>query len=593
MLMINKIKNKSLRQNKRFMIICLIYIGIFFLGTGVSYAYYALIASNNSIAGTAGTAELSLEIVDQYPNNNDYLVPQLEKGLTTAISSDYGCVDDNKNTVCQVYSIKITNTGTATVKVNGTITFGNIDKMPNLKWRLIQNKNTYGNYSSHYASLDDARFDSDLTLRKGASKTYYMVIWIDEVDKNQPDTGKYNATINFSSSNGTGVTSTVGEFNYMKNISADTFRSDEYREKIKNVSFVDYIDTSNQVASWDLSELGDNSIVAWLSNNSSEGYYDLYIGSKEEIYAKDLSNFFLNMTMVDSISFDNLNTIQTVKMSQMFRDLGSSSNSFELDLGNKFNTVNVTDMASMFYNTGRNGSNFTLDLGDKFNTQNVTNTGMMFFWTGDNSEKFKLDLGDKFDTSNVTNMGMMFNGTGYRDKNFTLDLGDKFDTSNVTNMSMMFREVGKNSTIFTLDLGNKFDTNKVKDMWFMFYDVGAIASDFTLRLGDKFDTSKVMNMGSMFRGTGRGNSNFVLNLGDKFDTSSATNVDYMFAGTGSKNDKFILDLSRFNLNSVTSYNSFIDTNATTTIYVKSDTLKDWILDKNFTGVSSSNVIVKS
>ncbi len=454
---------------------------------GGTYAYYALTASNNSIAGTAGEADLSLEVVDQYPNNEEYLVPQLEQGLETAISSNYNCVDDNNNTVCQVYSIKITNTGTATVKINGTITFGNIDKMPNLKWRLIQDKNTYGNYSSHYASLDDARFDSDLTLRKGASKTYYMVIWIDEVDKNQPDTGKYNATIDFSSSNGTGVTSTVGEFNYMKNISADTFRSDEYREKIKNVSFVDYIDTSNAVVQWDASELGDNSIVAWLNNNSTDGYYDLYIGSKEEIYAKDLLSFFNGLKLVDNISFDNLNTIMTTNMAQMFWGAGLKS----LDLGNKFNTKNVTDMGRMF--CGMVSTN--INLGDKFNTRNVTNMLQMF---SVDSNLANLDLGDNFDTSNVTNMSGMFNMVGTNVNNFTLNLGNKYDTSNVTNVASMF-------------------------------------------FG--FSPSKI-------------------------------------------------DLTQFNFAKITSYTNFISTKQTTVIYVKSEADKNWILDKNFTGVSSDNVIVK-
>ena len=465
--------------------------------------------------------------------------------------------------------------------------------MPNLKWRLIKDKNTYGNYSSHYASLDDARFDSNLTLRKGASKTYYMVIWIDEVDKNQPDTGKYNATIDFSSSNGTGVTSTVGEFNYMKNISADTFRSDEYREKIKNVSFVDYIDTNNAVVQWNASELGDNSIVAWLNSNSSDGYYDLYIGSKKEIYAKDLSKFFLNMTKVDSISFDNLNTIQTINMANMFDHLGCDSTVLKLDLGNKFDTRNATNMNGMFYNTGRNDSVFTLDLGDKFNTKNVTG-GMngMFYFTGCNSNEFKLDLGSNFDTSSVTNMERMFNGTGYNAKNFTLNLGDKFDTSNVTDMSMMFREVGRNSKIFTLNLGDKFDTSKVTTMFYCFFDAGYASSIFTLNLGGKFNTENVTNMQDMFAFLGHDNPKFVLELGKYFNTSKVTNMIEMFSKTGYANDNLILDLSNLTFNSVKSYGNFLNIKETQTIYVKSGTEKNWILDKNFTGVSSDNVIIK-
>ena len=522
---------KSLKLKR----VSLIIIGIFcyaLLVTGGTYAYYALTASNNSIAGTAGEADLSLEVVNQHPNNEEYLVPQLEKGLATAISSNYNCVDDNNNTVCQVYSIKITNTGTATVKINGTITFGNIDKMPNLKWRLIQDKNTYGNYSSHYASLDDARFDSDLTLRKGASKTYYMVIWIDEVDKNQPDTGKYNATIDFSSSNGTGVTSTVGEFNYMRNISADTFRSDDYREKIKNVSFVDYIDTSNAVVQWDVSELGDNSIVVWLNSNSSDGYYDLYIGSKKEIYAKDLSKFFLNMTKVDSISFDNLNTIQTINMANMFEKMGYDS------------TV------------------------------------------------LKLDLGNKFDTRNVTNMWAMFTNVGYKSTSFMLNLGSRFDTKNVINMSSMFGSCGINNITFSLELGSKFDTSNVKTMFAMFQDVGYKSKKFHLNLGEKFDTSNVTNMMNMFTDTGKESSNFMLDLGDKFNTKNVINIMNMFVTTGYATDNLVLDLSNLSFDSVVDYTHFINTKTTTTIYVKSDIERNWILDKNFTGVNSNNVIVK-
>ena len=552
---------KSLKLKR----VSLIIIGIFcyaLLVTSGTYAYYALTASNNSIAGTAGEADLSLEVVNQHPNNEEYLVPQLEKGLATAISSNYNCVDDNNNTVCQVYSIKITNTGTATVKVNGTITFGNIDKMPNLKWRLIQDKNTYGNYSSHYASLDDARFDSNLTLRKGASKTYYMVIWIDEVDKNQTDTGKYNATIDFSSSNGTGVTSTVGEFNYMKNISADTFRSDDYREKIKNVSFVDYIDTSNAVVQWDASELGDNSIVAWLNNNSSDGYYDLYIGSKKEIYAKDLSKFFLNMTKVDSISFDNLNTIQTINMVNMFEKMGYDSTVLRLDLGNKFDTRNVTNMNAMFRDVGYNSSVFTLNLGDKFNTSNVVAMWAMFYAIGFESTVFTLDLGDKFDTSNVTIMDLMYNGCGY------------------------------NSPVFTLDLGDKFDTSNVKSMFAMFHSVGYISDNFQLDLGDKFDTSNVTGMMNMFTYTGQKATNFSLKLGDKFDTSNVKSMTNMFFSTGNKNDNLVLDLSNLSFDSVTEYTNFINTKTTTTIYVKSEVEKNWILDKKFTGVNNDNIIVK-
>ena len=552
--------------------VALIIVGIFcyaLLIIGGTYAYYALTASNNSIAGTAGDADLSLEVVDQYPSNDENLVPQLEKGLATAISSDYSCVDGNKNTVCQVYSIKVTNTGTATVKVNGSIKFGNIDKMPNLKWRLIKDKNTYGDYNSHYASLNNARFDSDLTLRKGASKTYYMVIWIDEVDENQTDTGKYNAIINFSSSNGTGATSTVGEFNYMKDFTwqttSDYFRADEYKEKIKNVSFVDYIDTSKSVVQWDVSEAQDNSIVAWLNSNSSDGYYDLYVGSNEDIYIKKAMVFLAYLKNAEAVDMSNLNTSMTTTMLRMFMELGYNS------------------------------SNFTLNLGEKFDTSNVTNMGTMFWrCSGSSNLNFTLNLGNKFDTSNVTDMGRMFSEMTISE----LNLGDKFDTSNVTNMDSMFADIG-NKNKFMLNLGDKFDTSNVKNMAGMFSNYARNQKSAVLKLGDKFNPKSATNMGGMFQNSCLFCDEYTIDLGSKFNFSNNPNVGSMFNWAAYDNGKtLVLDLSKLSFDNLTNYKGFLILPAKTTIYVKSDNEKAWILDKandstnDFKNVNSNNVIVK-
>ena len=569
---LNKLKiNFSNNKNKKIVLILLIYVLIFIVGVGITYAYYVLSAVNDSsVAGTAGDADLSLEVVDQYPSNDENLVPQFEKGLSNAISSDYSCVDGNKNTVCQVYSIKVTNTGTATVKVNGSIKFGNIDKMPNLKWRLIKDKNTYGDYNSHYASLNNARFDSDLTLRKGASKTYYMVIWIDEVDENQTDTGKYNAIINFSSSNGTGATSTVGEFNYMKDFTwqttSDYFRADEYKEKIKNVSFVDYIDTSKSVVQWDVSEAQDNSIVAWFNSNSSDGYYDLYVGSKEDIYIKKAMVFLDGLKNAEAVDMSNLNTSMTIDMTDMFSVLGYNSSNFTLNLGDKFDTSNVTNMTAMFSNMAFSASDFTLNLGDKFDTSNVWYMQSMFY---NISSLASLDLGDKFDTSNAKNMNGMFQGLGTKRSDFTLNLGDKFDTSNVTDMGNMFWGTASGNKSFTLDLGNKFNTSKVK------------------------------SMDSMFRQTCKNCEKFTLKLGNKFNVLSGTSIRCMFNFTAYSASNFELDLSKvsFDFDNITSYREFLILNPSIKVYVKEDSYRDWILDKasgdnGFAGVSSDNIIVK-
>ena len=105
-----------------------------FTVTGGTYAYFAFSAKNeNTITGTAATTGLNLIVERKLPTTVGVMVPQLEEHLDSAISTSYSCIDGNNNTVCQVYKATITNNGTASVELNGTIKFSDINNMPNLK----------------------------------------------------------------------------------------------------------------------------------------------------------------------------------------------------------------------------------------------------------------------------------------------------------------------------------------------------------------------------------------------------------------------------------------------------------------------------
>lgn len=187
--------------------------------TSATYAYFALApVSNNSITGTAATASLTLSVTKNAPTktNTGVMVPQLESALASAMNSTNACVDGNTNVICQVYTITVTNTSTATVQVNGTITFSGSTNMPNLKWRKATNATTLGTGTTTAANVTTAQvLDTNKSLAKNASATYYVVIWINaQLDASgnevaQTDTGTFRATIQFTSSNGTGVTSTI------------------------------------------------------------------------------------------------------------------------------------------------------------------------------------------------------------------------------------------------------------------------------------------------------------------------------------------------------------------------------------------------
>lgn len=217
----NEIKEAS--DSKKIITLVVLILTVMVCTTSATYAYFALTpVTNSSVTGTAASASLALSVTKNFPTkvNTGVLVPQREAALGSAMGSTYGCVDGNTNIVCQVYTITVTNNSSAQVVVNGTITFANSTKMPNLKWRKTTNTTTLGSNATNAANTTtEQALASNVTLKKtgvsGNTATYYIVVWINaQLDSNgkevaQTDTGTYTATIKFTSSNGTGITSTI------------------------------------------------------------------------------------------------------------------------------------------------------------------------------------------------------------------------------------------------------------------------------------------------------------------------------------------------------------------------------------------------
>lgn len=218
----NNSEKKNNGDSKKIYSLLVLIAVVMITTTGGTYAYFAIGASNNNkISGTAATADLSLSVEETLPKktNTGSMVPQRESALATAMNTSNACVDGNTNIVCKVYTIKVTNNSTAQVKVNGTIQFANSTNMPNLKWRLVTGVNTLGSNATNSANNSNTQtFVSNESLTKsGGNKTYYIIVWINaQMDTNQPtkevsqtDKGTFTATIDFKSSDGLGVTSTI------------------------------------------------------------------------------------------------------------------------------------------------------------------------------------------------------------------------------------------------------------------------------------------------------------------------------------------------------------------------------------------------
>lgn len=351
---------------------------------------------------------------------------------------------------------------------------------------------------------------------------------------------------------------------YLVNLASSTgyFKESAYKDYITSIDFVNYVDISDAVKTYDLSANQDESIIGWLetydsdedgvadTNSSGKTLYSLYIGSIYDIYSQNMESAFAYMYGLESINFENLDTSESTSFNYTFYKTEIT----HLDLST-FNTSSAVIMQHMF---GDMTKLETLDVSN-FNTSKVTNMWYMF---GGLTSITELDI-STFDTSRVKNMGYMFSGM---EKLKTLNLGKNFNTINVTTMENMFDGLyalesldvstfdttslisTKNMfyycrTLKTLDLSS-FKMESVTDMSYMF---GNMYSLETLIM-DNFNTLSATNMAGMFMNCKAITS---LNL-SHFNTSNVTTMNQMFANMDLLES---LDLSGFDTGKVTDMSS--------------------------------------
>ena len=210
-------KNERKGQGTFYMIIAMLTLVVAIVGA--TFAYFSLQASDeNTIKGNAAQAGLSLEVRKVSVDASGDLVPLDETLLEKAIKGDSAtgsqmCVDKNGNTVCQVYEIKVTNEGTAATAVNGSLTLS-AETITNLKWQIMTDQSTPVTDTGQFKTADDTEIAKNDTVEANpGTKTYYIMIWIDEIEspQNDSDTGAFTGVVSFTSADGSGVTGTFSE----------------------------------------------------------------------------------------------------------------------------------------------------------------------------------------------------------------------------------------------------------------------------------------------------------------------------------------------------------------------------------------------
>ena len=324
------------------------------------------------------------------------------------------------------------------------------------------------------------------------------------------------------------------------------FHTDAYRSKITSIiTKNDNIVPATAVESWDISEAGDGSVMAYvektgevlepapsnakiysndekvndmskpiyatpLSETNTNYAYKLTIGGKDGIIANEsMIGYFYEFTNMTSIDLSVLDTSEVTNMSNMF---SACIRLTSLDVSN-FDTSKVIDMSDMFDQCYMLTS---LDLRN-FNTSEVIDMSSMFSAC---ISLTSLDVSN-FDTSKVIDMSDMFSRSDFDSMHIEKINVSNFDTSKVIDMSDMFAGC---SSLTSLDVSN-FDTSKVINMSDMFSECSSLTS---LDLSS-FDTSKVTTMNWIFNKCSKLTKIMVSN---KWVINSGASTDRMFDNCG-------------------------------------------------------------
>ena len=194
-------KNKIVIFNKYIFLLLVVFA---FLVTGATYSYLAYQYQNNSVIKgnvIAVDAELNVELVK---GSNTKLIPLKDDGLTQAINGTGGedvCVDANGNLSCQIYKITLTNKGSRIKDLKGTIELyasNSSSKYTNLSWRELSDLTTVKD-GSVVNGMSQSTLVSKLTMESKEVRTWYIAVYVKEVDSDQTNTdkGKFGGTVTF------------------------------------------------------------------------------------------------------------------------------------------------------------------------------------------------------------------------------------------------------------------------------------------------------------------------------------------------------------------------------------------------------------
>lgn len=212
-------------KNGKFLVIVYVLTFIFVL-IGSTFAYFTQTAKSNegAIATKSATVGISLDISPLYVEKE--LIPMEDSDVIKAYK-DFHCVDINEFGACQAYTIKVENVGEAD-DYEGTVSFS-LTKIKNLNYLIfdgsildaedldtleeneIRDRYVYKDKTNIVAETDQS-LGASFNLPKDGSKTFVMVIWVPNFDRDQFEddgSGNFSALVTYKSTGNYQITGSI------------------------------------------------------------------------------------------------------------------------------------------------------------------------------------------------------------------------------------------------------------------------------------------------------------------------------------------------------------------------------------------------
>lgn len=182
----------------------------------ITFSYFSSQANGTDKGVNAKTAKLGLTLdVRRVTNEKTVgLFPLADSELRNALAgTTYGsCVDSMNKGRCQVYEIKLKNTGNITATTTGSLSLNAAlkSKFTNLKWQEIRSATDITAVGSVH-TMNNTSWKSNYVMGANTTATFYVIVWISDTgdSQNNTDRGSFNGVINFSSTAGVSANATI------------------------------------------------------------------------------------------------------------------------------------------------------------------------------------------------------------------------------------------------------------------------------------------------------------------------------------------------------------------------------------------------